>query len=148
MLSLGLFWKKKPSESFANFWKFCFYWSPFVNKLVWSTILDKTLTYFFRFYQFRFTTSETELYYYYEKWMYGFLHELLNDLRLNVLGNWDIARKPWNAYIWRQESSWPPKKQIFDICSGKLRKPTLKHSIENYLLLNLMNLSTIFCLRL
>ena len=64
---------------------------------------------------------------------------------------WEIKKfqeNIWNAWIWWQVPSRPPKKQILSFVLENSKKSVVKHPIEKPVLLNFLNLSTILSPRL
>ena len=97
---------------------------------------------------FLFTTGETEVNYYNRKWMYELPHELPNDLRYGNLRNSEISGKSVKCLDLMVSTQPATQEANFGICAKNHKKSAIKHSIEKPILLNFVNLFTIFCPRL
>ena len=78
------------------------------------------------------------------KWMCELPHELLNGLRLRILGYKEISRKSLKCLDLMVSTQMTTQKPNFD----KSRKISSKHSIEQPILPNFVKFSTTFCPRL
>lgn len=98
--------------------------------------------------QYLFTTSERRLNCYYIRWMHMLCQDLPNDLNLRSCEIKKFQGNPWNAWNWWESTHPTTHTSSFGSCSTKFQKATVKHSIEKPMLLNFVDLSTIYCPRL
>ena len=96
--------------------------------------------------QFLFSRSETELNYYYQKVNLRVVSRVAEQLRLWILEN--FKKMSEMLRIGGKVFSRQPKNQILTFVLRKPKTLAVKHSIEKTMLLNLLDLSTIFSPRL
>ena len=80
-----------------------------------------------------------------KRWMYELPHKLLNNLRLETLGNLKNSRKSLKNLELIQVSSQSAKSQISTVELKKCEKSAIKHPKETAILLDFVNLSTKIC---
>ena len=102
-------------------------WSPFLINLRAYNLGQNICRLFHFSAQFVFTTSETELDHYHQAVNVELPHELRNDLRLRILGNYEVSRKSLKCLDLSVSNQPSSQKSNFDVFLFLIPKNQLRN---------------------